>query len=382
MAISTSNTFLFTTGPIKFSDLRSSFKEVSSGPITATELLRNTTVTASAETNPIVPDAVENTQIANSTTKNLKSSQFRNSIKYYNLVQTGTDDNAADFTKPGVNIAEQNWFNNLGKNIKKRFYVQGTIGSYKTEQPAAKFDSLAYNLSVIIQNGGKIHGAGGVAGTVYVTAGATGGNALYATSTGYAVKVVLDPGSQVYGGGAGGARGSQGVTGAPGTCYYTYEHSYCNPGPNGDCPSGGSKIGNGPGGGTAHCCEFQGGGCNQARWRNICAIYYSVPGAPGGQGGQGGVGQGYLQSASAGLTGGSGTAGGCPNYGGTGYAGEPGAAGALFGGASAKTTTAATSTLVGNGGPAGTAGRAIAPPLGNYIYTGELTTETIKGLYQ
>jgi hypothetical protein len=270
----------------------------------------------------------------------------------------------------------------LPPRIGLEFYVQGTIGSTTTAQPAAKFDALAYNLSVIIQNGGKIHGAGGPSGSSYSTAGATGGNALYSTSTGYAVKVVLQAGSQVYGGGAGGARGSQGITGAPGTCYYTYQHSYCNPSPNSDCPSGGSKIGNGPGGGTGNCCEFQGGGCNQARWRNICAIYYSVSGAPGGAGGVGGIGQGYNQTNTLGAGGGSGTAGGCPNYGGTGYAGEPGRDGALFGSATTATTTAPTSTLVGNGGNAGTAGRAIAPSLGNYIYTGELTSETIKGSYQ
>lgn len=380
MSISTSNTFLFTSGPIKFGDLRNSFKEVVSGPIKASELLRDTTVTTSAETNPIVPDATENTQIANSTTKNLKSSQFRNSLKYYNLVQTGTDSNTANPANPGVDIAQQDWFGNLPKSIKKRFYVQGTVGSTVAAQPAAKFQDLAYNLSVIVENGGKIHGAGGVSGTVYVTAGATGGDALYSNSTGYAVKVVVQPGSQVYGGGAGGARGSQGVTGNPGTCNYQYwTGGYCGGGPNNNCPSG-YKVG-GRGGGEANCCRFN-RGCEEGRWYNLCQVDYAVSGAPGGDGGAGGVGQGFNQTNTLGSPGGPGTPGGCPNYGGQGFAGEAGASGAQFGGGTTATTTSATSTLVGNGGPTGTAGRAIAPALGNYIYTGELTSETIKGLYQ
>ena len=384
MAISTSNTFLFSSGPIKFGDLRNSFKEVTSGPIQASELLRNTTVTTSAETDPIVPDAVENSQIANSTTKNLKSSQFRNSLKYYNLVQTGTDDNSANFSNPGVDVAAQNWFGNLPKNIKKRFYVQGTIGSINTSSPAAKFDSLAYNLSLIVQNGGKIHGAGGSGGTNYSTPGATGGSAIYSTSTGYAVKVVIDAGAQVYAGGSGGARGSQGTSGNPGTCNYQYwTGGYCGGGPNNNCP-GGYKVG-GKGGGDGNCCEFN-RGCNVGRWYNLCQVDYAVPAAPGGDGGAGGIGQGYNQPSTAGLAGGAGAPGGCgasPQYGQpSGNPGEPGSSGALFGSGSAATTTSPTSTLVGNGGIAGNAGRAIAPALGNYIYTGELTSETIKGLYQ
>lgn len=379
MAISTNNTFLYSSGPISFGSLRSDFKETTSGPVSASELKRNTTVDATQETNPIVPDCVENADISSG--NNLKTSQFRDSLKYYNLVQTGTDDNSAAPGLPAVDVASEEWFGNLGKNIKKRFYVQGTIGSVAPDQPAAKFEDLAYNLSMIIENGGKVLGAGGASGSSYSTSGASGGTAIYSSSTGYAVKIQLNASAQVYGGGAGGARGSQGITGNPGTCNYTYwSGGYCGGGPNNNCPSGGYKVG-GSGGGDGNCCEFR-RGCNVGRWYNLCQVDYSVSGGPGGAGGVGGAGQGYNQTNASGAGGGGGTSGGCPNTGGTGYPGEPGAPGALFGSNTSATTITATGTLVGNGGPQGTGGRAIGPVSGNYIYTGELTSETIKGLYQ
>ena len=76
----------FSSGSISFSQLRSNFKETSSGSVSASELLR---VTDTTNTDPIVPDATENSSIA--TSSNLKTSQFRNSIKYYNLNQGSGD---------------------------------------------------------------------------------------------------------------------------------------------------------------------------------------------------------------------------------------------------------------------------------------------------
>ena len=82
----------FASGSISFSQLRSNFKETSSGEVKASELLR---VTDTTNTDPIVPDATENSNIATST--NLKASQFRNSIKYYNLNQGASDTQILSF---------------------------------------------------------------------------------------------------------------------------------------------------------------------------------------------------------------------------------------------------------------------------------------------
>ena len=88
MSVAVSKTLLFGSGQIKFSDLRSSFKLTSGGTLSATELRR---ITSISNANPVVPDATENAAI--STSNNLSLSQFRNSIKYYDLNQTGTDTN-------------------------------------------------------------------------------------------------------------------------------------------------------------------------------------------------------------------------------------------------------------------------------------------------
>ena len=51
----------FTSGEIKFSQLRSNFKETGSGEISASELFRNLNL---YDRDPITPDATENDQIA------------------------------------------------------------------------------------------------------------------------------------------------------------------------------------------------------------------------------------------------------------------------------------------------------------------------------
>ena len=74
----------FASGSISFSQLRSNFKETSSGEVKASELLR---VTDTTNTDPIVPDATENSNIA--TSINLKASQFRNSSLDFVLIDAG-----------------------------------------------------------------------------------------------------------------------------------------------------------------------------------------------------------------------------------------------------------------------------------------------------
>ena len=75
------------SGPIKWSDLRTYFKETSTGTISASELFVDTRL---AVRDPIVPDSTENTSIPtdgypggvfSETSNNWKASLMRDSIK-------------------------------------------------------------------------------------------------------------------------------------------------------------------------------------------------------------------------------------------------------------------------------------------------------------
>ena len=176
MSITKNNTHLFTgTGPIKFSDLRVAFKETSSGTISAKELLRDTSINS---LDPIVPNCTENNGI--SAANDLSLLSFRNSIKYYNLDQSGTYIN--------LDIDAQDWNSNLSKNIVKTFKITGTLGSNEAHLPAASLDYESRNLTINII-GGKVYGAGGEGGpfvdqyALTHLKGEDGGTALYLNTT-------------------------------------------------------------------------------------------------------------------------------------------------------------------------------------------------------
>ena len=259
MTVTKTATAYFASGEIKFSDLRDTFKG-SGTTIKASELFRDTDTN---QPSPVVPDATENDNIsANDYSTdfdgtNLSLLTFRNSIKQYDFTQTGTD--------VKLDIDEQDWNNNLPKNINKKFIVNGTIGSDDTSVAAASVDAEIRNLTIDVGTAGKIHGAGG-AGGVYGTnsgKGGDGGTALYAKSTATDsltkwIKVDLKSNSQIFAGGGGGGAGTRGGTGGTGASVHNL--------------AGGA-------------------------------------GGPGGNGGNGGVGQGYNSAATLGLGGGAGAVG-------------------------------------------------------------------------
>ena len=176
MSITKNNTHLFNgTGELKFSDLRNAFKETGSGSISAKELLRDTSINS---LDPIVPNCTENNGI--SAANDLSLSSFRNSIKYYNLDQSGTYIN--------LDIDAQDWNSNLSKNIVKTFKITGTLGSNDADKPAASLDDEARNLTIRVI-GGNILGAGGEGGpfvdkyALTQLRGQNGGTALYLNNT-------------------------------------------------------------------------------------------------------------------------------------------------------------------------------------------------------
>ena len=124
-----------TSGEIKFSELRRQFKTISprttyggsedfSGDsdaisISASELLRSTDTSV---TDPVVGDSTENASIA--TANDWKTSQLRNSVKYYFAQQTGTNTDV-----DGINQT----FTSINFDIfEKTILILGSGGSAQT----------------------------------------------------------------------------------------------------------------------------------------------------------------------------------------------------------------------------------------------------------
>ena len=367
----------YTSGPIKFSDLRRDFryqvrKETSggsetfntdNGAVSASSLLRNIITT---ETNPIVPDCQENSVSGPlgtgvpSSQSNWKISSFRNTIKYYYVTLPSSDD------VENFDISAQDWNSNLDKNINKFVFIDGICGS-TSSSPSASFNGEAYNLMLDVY--GSILGYGGVGGTSSIISGENGGDALSVTSSGNSVSIYVRNGSRIYAGGGGGEKGVNGSPGNGGTCYNEYIYQYCAGSPNSSCPSGGSYQGTRRPG----CCRStMGGGCVESVYQNICVTTSSTSGGSAGTGGDGGNGRGYnwqepnTIDGTAGTNGGSG--GGCGATNGT--AGSPGGDGGEWALSGENTT---------NSGDGGSPGRSIFGS--NYSVSGTINADTVKGQY-
>ena len=357
----------YASGEISFSSLRTNFKETSSGSIKASELYRDTDVN---ETDPIVPDCTENRTSGPlnngiSSANELKISQFRDSIKYYDLTQGSDTDTNLDIAASSL------WNSNLQYNIEKRVTLSGTSGSTNGNAAASLDAATVYNVLLIIT--GSILGTGGSAGTETVDGG-DGGNALYidTNSTGTVTVRTSGASAQVYGGGGGGGGGGDGGTGGGGKYSVSYTEQvgtgYNRGGPGGCGCRGGEYCGNRQGNGDP-CC----GGALGTPGECFCCFYdrqvnYTVNtnGGSGGDGADGGVGEGYLQSRTNGGTGAGGSGGG--TNAGTGGQGGDGGDGGTYGqdGEDGETgDTGSNGNRTGgsagaSGTSGGTAGRAVA----------------------
>lgn len=348
----------YASGSISFSSLRTNFKESGSGSISVSELRRNTTT---SDTNPIVPDATENASV--STNSNLALSQFRNTIKYYYITQTGIDLN--------FNIGTQSWNSNLNKNIRKWTYINGTCGSNSVSSPASTFATTAYNLTIDVS--GIIYGAGGAGGTLSTISGTNGGTALSITnSLGLNLVVNVQSTANIYGGGGGGEKGAKGADGLGGTCYVSTTKDACGSYPT--CDAGWTQVSTSDGGG---CARRQVYGCWGDQWwetsswtkYTTCSTTYPAAGGVGGEGGDGKLGRGY-NNLTGDLIGSQGFPGGANNGCGSidGDIGEKGGNGGDWG------STGSNTTNTGNGG---IAGASISGS--NYTITGIINSDTIKG---
>ena len=369
----------FASGPITFSELRRTFraqsrKTTSSGsetfasdvaPISMSELKRDTSPTSA---NPIVPDATENSAIGS--VSDVALSQFRNSIKFYYITQTGSD--------IYFDIDALSWNTNLAKTINKTMFVDGNIGSDNALSPAASFEqSPAYN--ILFDVTGTIKGGpglgGGKPGNVSIS-GQQGGTALSIISTGGENLVVnVNSSARIYGGGGGGEKGKTGDQGASGLCQDYETVRDCGSCP--DCPTGWTS--------TSGC--YSGAGCARSRpcnwwgscWFETTAYYYyddclneyTVAGGLGGEGGDGGTGRGHGNESAA-LQGDNG-ANPDPDNGCNSTQGQPGEGG----GAGGEWALAGGDT--NNTGDGGLAGRAISGT--SYSVIGSISSTTLKGDY-
>ena len=359
------------TTNIKFSQIRDTFKGgLPTDAISASELLRDIDTSSR---DPIVPDCTENSAIGSST--NWSVSQFLGSIKYYDMTFPASDPDGSNF-----DIAAQNWNSNLGKTIKKKFYMNGD--SYATNSgsgttpfaldSALKVSTTATNLTIELE--GNIKGAGGLGGpwqdnfALTHVGGQSGGGAIQ-LKDGYVV-INMGTSASVWGGGGGGELGAFGANGDPGTCRDDYTISWC-PGHHGTSScSAGYTMTSTWGGGCCHTrrkCWWSGWGkafcwheCTTNSTLANCRKDVDSLAPPGGAGGEGGNGEGYSQSQENGTFPGDNSSDvSCTSFGpdwfrvsGTGDRsdrGETGGNGGYWGVGGANTTN------TGNGGAAGPA---------------------------
>ena len=309
----------FTSGAISFSAMRNTFRlNNPTGTISASELLRNTDLT---NADPILPDATENNDVA--TTDNWKTSQIRDSIKFYNLT---------------------------------------------------------------IDVSGDIFGCGADA-TVTGPDGLDGGDAREITGGGNNIKINLQSTGRIYAGGGAGEHGAVGSDGQSGTCFdYIFQNVNSGCGFCGDCSSLGSgytRIGGCNGAGGCNCAGW--GWWYGCRQTNLTAAECrkqentTVVGGTGGAGGVGGRGRGFnFQSGSiAGATGSAGGAfAGCSGFTGTVTAGSQGNTGETGGNGGEWGESGSNTSNTGDGGDPG---KAITPT--GFTVTGTVNSSTIKGSY-
>lgn len=205
---STAGPYFVGSGPISFSDIRDRFRaqnsdqtfNVDNDPISISTLYRNT---STALADPLMPDCdVNETQLV-PTSGTYRFSDFRNTIKYTYITQTGTELN--------VDIDALAWGSDLNRNIKKFFVINGTIGSNSVTAPAATYNANSVNLDIEVR--GEVYGAGGAGGLKTGPVPATaGGTALTVDSpTGSNNRIVVFAGGELFGGGGGGAPGADGT---------------------------------------------------------------------------------------------------------------------------------------------------------------------------
>ena len=187
---------------IKFSDLRKYFLKMKpkttstgsetfddlEGSVSASDLIRTTFYPNDNLWNksgtdeidykfPSVPNCIENELIPN-TENNWKASGFVSSVKYL-YEHSGSSDQT--YVKMGdlfysARPGDDPVSTNQSRNVRKFYFVNGTIGSSNKNAEALIFDNPYYNITVKVE--GSILGYGGAGGSSGEK-GENGGNCVY-----------------------------------------------------------------------------------------------------------------------------------------------------------------------------------------------------------
>ena len=193
MAIGLGSTGIHQTTNIKFSEMRKIFKTISprttfngsddfsgnSGSVSASDLLRNTSISAA---NPVVPDISDNSNVV-TIEQNWTAGSFKNATKYVYLQQSSTDDNSEDSSREGFNIINpavnsnytsaevQPWTSVIDKNVVKKVFVDGVVGSVNHSKEAMTLGDSSTDINnLTVSISGDVIGAAGHGDAVrYVT---------------------------------------------------------------------------------------------------------------------------------------------------------------------------------------------------------------------
>lgn len=256
----------FSSGPVKWSEIRKNFKGVEEGAISAKDIYRETKVDVY---DAIVPDADENSNIpAIDSDEELRTSDFRDTIKEIVVEQSSRNKN---YNASGSSY----WGSNLDKNVKKKLIVKGQVYSQDSNQPAMIWNDNANNVDIEVT--GKVIGTGGINGTAPSsqtsgTIDGQDGGPAFEISVPSDDLIHLKVGGQsgaILGGGGGGGSGLGGYPGEDGEPGEDgLDGADGNDGPVNTSDGAGDSGTGGPGG----------------------------SGGRGGDGGDGGKGKGYKQS--------------------------------------------------------------------------------------
>lgn len=234
MATSDSTTYFFTgNNPISFRAMQTSFVNGNTNAVRMQDYVRIT----DGDTQPanmVVPNATENANV-NTSTSDMKLSDFRGSIKEKIITQTGQE-------KQYDIDALSEWNSNLALNVFKQMRINGRCysddNSVLAVHAGARFafnDPKNFEIEVLSsanQTDRGIYGAsgagggdGGAGGNGPAAGGERGGIGLWidATSnrgtTGHVSVKLESNNSRVYGGGGGGGQGGAGNSGGTINCW-------------------------------------------------------------------------------------------------------------------------------------------------------------------
>lgn len=393
-------TTYFNTGTISARALQTNFGG-NSNDVRFSTYRRNTN---QDDTNPIIPDADENSDISSG--NNLSTLTFRGTVKELNATQSGNDTNLSIDTSTI-------WGSNLNKNVIKNLSITGRIIASANTTPAASLNAEVYNLKVDVS--GQIYGEGG---NVSIT---KGGTALYLNNTttrsgaSRNIDITVNSTGRIWAGGGVGSRGANGNPGPALGCYqnttygananfgdnrdfygYLANAACANSTPSGyssgyviaasptdvrvRCRGGGYRRGDGWNANT-----FTGYAC-ATNWNLACLAtqYFTVGGGGGGSGGNPGQGAGWNNRGSWSTNyplndaefNSAGTGGGGPNPPSTNYCAANGTSSTGNSGA-----TGNSGGQWGSGGAGGAAGSAITGRLYRVLSgdTGTGHLQRIKG---